>query len=96
VAQNAVLSLPWPDWIRSSSISRLNTSPRKDTLRKASIAGVSEALGDGRAVLRRDVVIEGEVIESTTIGSPAPLGVVQQREADVDLDALVKGRRPTT
>ncbi|MCL2393053.1 MAG: hypothetical protein FWC87_00070 [Acidimicrobiaceae bacterium] len=37
----------------------------------------AESLGQGRAILRRDVVHHGRLVESHTIGSPAPIASVK-------------------
>jgi len=48
----------------------------------------------GRAVLQRDVVIDGELVAelSGTVGSPAPVDTVRRHERFVDLDP--QRRRP--
>jgi hypothetical protein len=40
----------------------------------------AERLPRGRAVMRVDVVIEGELVDSWIEGSPAPFAVVQEHE----------------
>jgi hypothetical protein len=44
-----------------------------------------ERLGHGRAILRVDVVVEGELVESHTSGSPAPYETVAAAERRTEL-----------
>lgn len=47
----------------------------------------AESLGNGRGILRCDVVVNGELVQelSGTVGSPAPMATVQQHERRVTL-----------
>jgi hypothetical protein len=45
----------------------------------------AESLGNGRAVLRRDVVVHNTLVESYTVGSPAPIESVREAETRIDL-----------
>ena len=49
------------------------------------ISYYAEALGHGRAILRCDVVIDGELVESHTVGSPAPIESVRAAERTANL-----------
>lgn len=40
----------------------------------------AEALGHGRAIMRVDVVFDGELVDSHTSGSPAPIDTVRAHE----------------
>jgi hypothetical protein len=45
----------------------------------------AEPLGHGRAIMRVDVVFHGELVESHTTGSPAPLETVRKHERKTNL-----------
>lgn len=47
----------------------------------------AESVTEGRSILRRDVVIDGEMVPelSHALGSPAPTEVVEQHERTVKL-----------
>jgi hypothetical protein len=45
-----------------------------------------ERLPGGRGQLHRDIVIDGQVVMSHRLGSPAPYETVAQHERHVDLD----------
>ncbi len=45
----------------------------------------AEPLGNGRAVMRVDVVADGDLVESHTDGSPAPIETVRAYERKVRL-----------
>lgn len=41
----------------------------------------AESLGNGRAIMRVDVVFDGKLVDSHTEGSPAPMETVRQHES---------------
>jgi hypothetical protein len=49
----------------------------------------AEPLGNGRAIMRCDIVVEDKLLLSYTVGSPAPETTVRQHEQKISL-------RPTT
>ena len=49
------------------------------------IAYEAESLGHGRAILRCDVVFDGALVESHTVGSPAPIDTVRKAERKTTL-----------
>lgn len=52
---------------------------------KSYISYYAEPLGHGRAIMRVDVVVDGELVESHTSGSPAPIETVRKHERTVQL-----------
>lgn len=46
----------------------------------------AEPLAHGRAIMRCEVVIDGEVVQSYLTGSPAPAAVVREHERRYFLD----------
>lgn len=46
----------------------------------------AESLGNGRAIMRVDTVVDGKLIDSHTSGSPAPIETVRRYEAKYQLD----------
>lgn len=52
----------------------------------------AEPLGHGRAIMRVDVVADGELVESHTEGSPAPIDTVRAHEERVNLAPTTGGR----
>lgn len=46
----------------------------------------AEPLGFGRGILRCDVVVDGELMMSYPVGSPAPFAIVLAAERTVPLD----------
>ena len=45
----------------------------------------AEPLGHGRAIMRVDVVFHGQLVDSHTSGSPAPLETVRKHERKTNL-----------
>lgn len=50
------------------------------------VAYYAESLGHGRAIMRVDIVHDGELVQSYTDGSPAPIETVRKYEHVVQLD----------
>jgi hypothetical protein len=55
----------------------------------------AESLGHGRAILRCDVVIDGELEDSHTVGSPAPVDTVRKQERTTPLGTFRPRRHYT-
>lgn len=45
----------------------------------------ADPLGHGRAIMRCDIVVDGAMVQSYTVGSPAPLDTVRRYERRVPL-----------
>lgn len=52
---------------------------------RGEIVYFTEPLGNGRAVLRRDVTYGGVLVETEIIGSPAPIETVRKHEKRIVL-----------
>lgn len=50
------------------------------------IAYYAEPLGHGRAIMRCDLVVDGQLADSYTVGSPAPLETVRKHERRTPLN----------
>lgn len=51
------------------------------------ISHYAEPLGNGRAIMRVDIVIDGQLVDSHTEGSPAPIETVRRHESTTQLGA---------